>query len=74
MSIYRIPITARLEKMGRKDIDPRHVEGYMRCVYGTLDSLEPARFTREVKIAVRLIDQDAPKVAEGVALSYGLRA
>lgn len=53
------------------DLDPRHVEAYMRLQYGTLDHLDRATFDREARTcaeAVRL----APSEAEELAKSYGL--
>lgn len=73
MSLYAKVITDQLAKLNRSDIDPRHVEGYMRCEHGTLDALSRAKFNREVQIAVALIEQDGLDTAEALALSYGLR-
>lgn len=53
-------------------IDPRHVEGYMRCESnGTLDALSATRF-RVLAIAGAVASHRDPKQAELLALSYGL--
>lgn len=52
--------------------DPRHVEGYMRLQYSTLDHLDRATFRREVKIARQCIDEGGVERAESNARSYGL--
>lgn len=72
MSYYSGIITEQLTKLKRTDINPLYVEAYMREVYHTLDNLDRARFNREVKIAVKGIDQDGLVVAREVAKSYGL--
>jgi hypothetical protein len=72
MSLYANIILGHLVKLGRSDIDPRHVEGYMRAEYGTLDHLGRAKFVREVVIAVACIDEGGRAQAEELAQSYGL--
>jgi hypothetical protein len=67
--MYQKFIKDRLK--GRK-YDPRHIEGYMRLKYGTLDSLSPDQFDREVEFCIKVIDHDGKKNAERNALSYGL--
>lgn len=56
---------------GRK-YDPRHIEGYMRLQYQTLDSLDRDTFRREVETCVKVIDAAGKKSAEQNAQSYGL--
>lgn len=53
------------------DLDPRHVEAYMRLEYATLDHLDPAKFRREARSAAACVRQD-PDQAEALAVSYGL--
>jgi len=72
MSFYTRIITEQLGKLNRAEIDPRHVEAYMRCQYHTLDHLDRRTFNREVKVAVACIDQDGLTEAEALAQSYGL--
>jgi hypothetical protein len=73
MSPYATIITEQLNKLKRAEVDPSHVEAYMRCQYGTLDHLDRKTFNREVKIAVGCIDQTGTAEAESLAMSYGLK-
>ena len=54
------------------DYDPRHIEGYMRLQYSTLDHLDAATFAREVKIAIGCIEYGGVEAAERNAQSFGL--
>ena len=72
MSYYQKFIATTAAKLGRVDIDPRHVEGYMRLQYGTLDHLDAATFDREVKIGIECVDADGIDNAESNAQSYAL--
>ena len=72
MNGYQQSIAEHLAKLGRGDIKPHHVEGYMRCQYGTLDALTRDRFKKEVKISVACIDQGGVEAAEELAASFGL--
>lgn len=72
MSIYAKRIKSLLDRFDRSDIDPRHVEGYLRLTYRTLDHLSDKRISREIPDIVAAIDED-PRIAEENALSYGLR-
>jgi hypothetical protein len=72
MSIYQSIITRQLGKLKRSEVDPRHVEAFMRNQYGALDHLDRRTFNREVKLAVGAIDAD-PSIGEPLAQSYGLR-
>lgn len=71
--MYADLIRVVLQKIGRPEVDPRHVEGWMRSEHPTLDGLSKPRFAREVKIAVACVDEGGRELAERVALSYGLR-
>lgn len=55
-----------------KTHDPRHIEGFMRLQYSTLDHLDKATFRREVQIAAACIDEGGVEGAEQLAQSYGL--
>jgi len=70
-NIYQDGIRLILACTGNIGIDPRHVEGYMRLTYGTLDALSKETFVRETKEAVIDITLN-PVLAEKLALSYGL--
>lgn len=72
-SMYQVrAIKPYLEKIGRSNVDPRHVEAQMRLIYGTLDALTSARFNREIKAAVKVIDAVGTAEAEELTQSYGL--
>ena len=53
-------------------IDARHVEGYMRLQYGTLNHLGWPEIRREVKIAIACIREEGYGIAESNAQSFGL--
>lgn len=72
MSLYAKIIRDHLNRIGRSDVDPRHVEAYMRVGYGTLDHLSREKFAREVAIAVECVDEGGLQEAEDLAQSYGL--
>ena len=69
MSIYSKVIKKELK--GRK-YDPRHIEGYMRLQYSTLDHLSLEDFKREIDICISCIDLGGIVNAENNALSFGL--
>ena len=52
--------------------DPRHIEGYMRLQYSTLDHLDADTFAHEVDIAVGCIQEGGTEAAERNAQSFGL--
>jgi len=52
-------------------LDPRHVEGYMRLTFGTLDHLSREGFATAAKDAARDVVVDVV-LAEDTAQSYGL--
>ncbi len=58
--------------MDRQDVDPRHVEAYMRLEHSTLDRLSKSRFADEVEIGVMCVDADGVKNAESCAQSFAL--
>lgn len=72
MRTYQETITMIAETMGRPDVDPRHVEGYMRIEHSTLDGLSFEQFKREVKIGIACTDTDGVILAEQNARSFGL--
>jgi hypothetical protein len=57
------------EFLNGRDYDPRHIEGYMRLQYGTLDHLSREDFKREVEIGVACINQDGAAKSERLAQS-----
>lgn len=73
MSHYRARIQERLVVEGRTDLDPRHVEGFMRLDWGTLDGLSEDVFADEVRISIACVDEGDPLQVEILARSFGLR-
>jgi hypothetical protein len=71
MSIYK-SIIERLARDIDVDVDPRHVEGYMRLQYGTLDHLSAETFKEEIYLSQELIKAEGIAAAESCARSYGL--
>ena len=61
-----------IAKLVPADIDPRHIEGFMRLEYATLSHLSKRVFNREVKIAVACIREGGKEAAERNAQSFGL--
>ena len=51
--------------------DPRHIEGYMRLQYATLDHLDADTVAHEVDIAVGCIQEGGIEAAERNARSFG---
>lgn len=72
MGIYTRIIREELERIDRSEVDPRHVEGFLRNLYGTLDHLERSRFDQEVRAAVLAVDAGGIELAEELAQTYGL--
>jgi len=72
MSFYQDLISRILKRQKRADIDPRHIEAYMRLRVSTLDNLDARDFSRMVKWATGCVDGDGKKLAEELAMSYGL--
>lgn len=70
--MYQKLIRDILQKIGRSEVAARHVEGWMRLQFRTLDHLSRAQFVEEVKLAVACIDAAAPGESEELARSYGL--
>lgn len=70
---YRSSILEELAPLGRaSDVDPRHVEGYMRLEHPTLDGLSREQFRLEVWLCVGVIDEGGKDNAEQNARSFGL--
>lgn len=72
--MYQQMIREDLAKLGFAGVNPRHVEAWMRCRYGTLDALSALEFRSEVEIAVQCIRSCPPSTSEALADSYGIRA
>ena len=54
------------------DIDPRHIEAWMRLEHPTLDGLSAAELEREIDIAVAAIATAGATESETLAASFGL--
>lgn len=72
MNFYQRKISGVLSKLGRVDIQPRHVEAFMRDSNGTLDRLSPRAFATAVDISVMYVDEVGEDAAEMLARSYGI--
>lgn len=62
----------RLIARRTNDVDPRHVEAWMRLEHPTLDGLSRAAFEREIDIAMAAIAAAGPIESEALAASFGL--
>lgn len=78
-NFYSAKIAEILRGIGRTELDPRHVEAWMRCEAGyahgnggTLNHLSPEQFAHEVDIAVETIDGSPEGMSETLAQTYGL--
>jgi hypothetical protein len=71
---YRSLIREDAEKLGRPDVDLRHVEAYMRLERGMLDRLSRTEFLNEVIVAIHCLDTASPQAATQLADSLGLPA
>jgi len=72
MSYYQRLIAECLVAFKRLDIDPRHIEGWMRLEHGTLDALSPSAFRREVQTCIDCVDEAGIDRSDELAASYGL--
>jgi hypothetical protein len=71
-SVFRSLILEDAAKLGRADVDPRHVEAYMRLERGPLDQLSRTEFLNEVIVAIHCLDTAGPHAAHQWADSVGL--
>ena len=55
-----------------KDVDPRHVEAWMRLEHPTLDGLSQVEFTRAMYAALAATIDAGPEESERLAASFGL--
>jgi hypothetical protein len=72
VSYYQKLIELRLVMMNRSDVNPAHIEAWMRLEHGTLDALSARAFAREVAICVDLVDEAGLDRSDELAMSYGL--
>jgi len=71
-SPYYERIKEDLARRGRIDVDPRHVEAYIRLVGKTMDGLTEIQFRREISIGMSCIEVYGLVNAESCAKSFGL--
>ncbi len=55
-----------------RDIDPRHVEAWMRVEHPTLDELSPEAFITAMHTALASAIDAGPEASEALAVSFGL--
>ena len=55
-----------------KDIDPRHVEAWMRLAHPTLDGLSRSEFLAAMYEALGQVQDAGPDESEALAASFGL--
>ena len=55
-----------------KDVDPRHVEAWMRVEHATLDGLSRAEFINDMYAALAATLEAGPEESERLAASFGL--
>ena len=68
---YHDVIYPILQRLGRTDIDPRHVEAYLRLESSTLDAWSRSKFVSVIPEVIETIDAN-PGQAEKLADSYGM--
>ena len=72
MTNYQRGISDDLKSLGMSGIDPRHIEGYMRLEYSTLNGLSASQFRAEVSLCAECVVQGGVERAEENAMSFGL--
>lgn len=65
-------IYADMFKTMQPAYDPRHIEGWIRVEYPTLDHLSREKLERAAIEAAQCIELAEPEESEAVAQSYGL--
>lgn len=72
--MYQQMIREALANLGRVGAHHPHVlEAWMRVEHSTLDWMSPARFRREVAIAIDCADHSTSEVNASVARSFGFK-
>ena len=70
--MYEGTIRNALKEKGHTEIDPRHIEGFMRLEHDALDGLSPAQFDAEVEIGIDCVIEGGTEEAESCAQSFNL--
>jgi hypothetical protein len=73
VNVYQEEIREALQAMGRADVQPHHVEAWMRLEHRTLDALGGPAWWRAIKDAVACVDASGATESEQLAASFGLR-
>ena len=69
---YQKSIAQYLAKRKIENVDPRHIEGFMRLQYSTLSHLDSRTFNAEIRLGVACIAEGGVENAEANAVSFGL--
>ena len=72
MASFATPRWRRYIAERTKDIDPRHVEAWMRLEHPTLDGLSSTEFTEAMYAALATALDAGPEENELLAASFGL--
>lgn len=70
-SFYTDTLRELIARAGYLGTDPRHIEGYLRLEFGTLDALSREQITAQLPELIATIHYD-PRAAETLAQSFGL--
>ena len=71
-NIYSDYIMKECARRGYPDIDPRHVEAFIRVARPTFNGLSDEEFKFEIEIGIGCVLEAGPIVAEHSAQSWGL--
>ena len=55
-----------------RDVDPRHIEAWMRLEHPTLDGLSEQQFAEAMHAALAVAIDAGPEQSEALAVSFGL--
>ena len=72
MNLYQNLIRCDLAQFGQPELDPRHIETSMLCIYGTLSHLERGAWSRAVREAAAEVLAMGPEMSEALAQTWGL--
>lgn len=72
MTAYAKQIIRIIDAHGWTDVQPRWIEAWMRDEHGTLDSLSPSEFAREVATARDVALAAGADMSNLLAQSYGI--
>lgn len=55
-----------------RDVDPRHIEAWMRVEHPTLDGVSQSQFSEAMYAALATVLDAGPEQSEALAASFGL--